>query len=93
VSAWARVTAPVLSGVLLAAAIVLAIAHYGTLLGTAPGNPAAWLLPSAFGVAALAGLCWGVYLRAWRPDVYRGIGLGAEASAARSFHATFGASS
>ena len=91
VSAWARVIAPVLSAVLLAAAIVLAIAHYGTLLGTAPGNPAAWLLPSAFGVAAVAGLCWGVYLRAWRPDVYRGIGLGTEASAARSVPANPGA--
>jgi amino acid transporter len=77
VSPWARVAAPVLSAVLLTTAIVLAIANYGTLLGTAPGNPAAWLLPSAFGVAAAAGLLWGMYLRAWRPDVYRGIGTGA----------------
>jgi hypothetical protein len=90
VSAWARVIAPVLSAVLLTVAIVLAIAHYGTLLGTAPGNSAAWLLPSAFGVAAVAGLCWGLYLRGWRPGVYAAIGLGAEASAARSVLTTPG---
>ena len=66
-SAWARMTAPALSALLLAAAIVLAIMHFGTLLGTGPGNPAAWLLPSAFGAAAVAGLCWGAFLRARRP--------------------------
>jgi len=69
-----------LSALLLAAAIVLAIMHFGTLLGTGPGNPAAWLLPSAFGVAAVAGLCWGTYLRARRPGVYATIGLGAHAA-------------
>src|SRR6266704_2575217 len=77
--AWARMTAPALSALLLAAAIVLAIWHFGTLLGTGPGNPAAWLLPSAFGVAAAAGLCWGAFLRARRPAVYATIGLGAHA--------------
>ena len=79
-SAWARMTAPALSALLLAAAIVLAIMHFGTLLGTGPGNPAAWLLPSAFGAAAVAGLCWGAFLRARRPDVYATIGLGAHAA-------------
>jgi hypothetical protein len=69
-----------LSALLLAAAIVLAIIHFGTLLGTGPGNPAAWLLPSAFGAAAVAGLCWGAFLRARRPRVYATIGLGAHAA-------------
>jgi hypothetical protein len=62
---WVRLVAPALSGVLLAGTVVLAVLHYGTLLGTAPGNPAAWLLPSAYGAAAAAGLCWGLYPRAW----------------------------
>jgi amino acid transporter len=79
-STWTRITAPALSGLLLAAAIVLAIAHFGTLLGTGPGNPAAWLLPAVFAAAALAGLCWGVFLRARRPAVYATIGLGAHAA-------------
>jgi amino acid transporter len=74
---WATITAPALSAVLLAAAIVLAIAHFGTLLGTGAGNPAAWLLPAAFGIAAVAGLSWGLFLRARRPQVYATIGLGA----------------
>ena len=79
-NAWTRMTAPALSALLLAAAIVLAIMHFGTLLGTGPGNPAAWLLPSAFGVAAVAGLGWGAFLRARRPAVYATIGLGAHAA-------------
>ena len=79
-SAWARMTAPALSALLLGGAIVLAIMHFGTLLGTGPGNPAAWLLPSAFGAAAGAGVCWGAFLRARRPQVYATIGLGAHAA-------------
>jgi amino acid transporter len=85
-SLWARMTAPALSALLLGTAIVLAIWHFGTLLGTGPGNPAAWLLPSAFAVAAVAGLGWGAFLRARRPDVYATIGLGAHAAAS---HAAF----
>ena len=79
-SLWARMTAPALSALLLGTAIVLAIWHFGTLLGTGPGNPAGWLLPSAFGVAAVAGLGWGAFLRARRPQVYATIGLGAHAA-------------
>lgn len=83
---WTRMTAPALSALLLAGAVVLAIMHYGTLLGTAPGNPAAWLLPSAYGVAAAAGLAWGIVLKKRRPGVYATIGLGhhaVQAAAAR----------
>ena len=83
-SLWARMTAPALAALLLGTAIVLAIWHFGTLLGTGPGNPAAWLLPSAFGAAAAAGLCWGAYLRARRPAVYATIGLGAHAIAGQA---------
>src|SRR5579863_173551 len=79
-SVWARLTAPALSVLLLGGAIVLAVMHFGTLLGTGHGNPAGWLLPSAFGVAAVAGLCWGAFLRARRPGVYATIGLGAHAA-------------
>jgi hypothetical protein len=75
-SVWTRMTAPALSALLLAGAVVLAIMHYGTLLGTAPGNPAAWLLPSAYGFAAAAGLAWGIVLKRRRPGVYATIGLG-----------------
>jgi hypothetical protein len=70
--------------VLLAGAVVLAITHYGTLLGTAPGNPAAWLLPAVFALAAAAGLGWAAFLRARRPAVYATIGLGAHAVTAQA---------
>jgi amino acid transporter len=83
-SPWVRMIAPALSALLLAAAIVLAITHFGTLLGTRPGNPAAWLLPSAFGAAAIAGLWWGAFLRARRPHVYATIGLGAHAATSQA---------
>ena len=79
-SMWVRMIAPALSALLLGTAIVLAIMHFGTLLGTGPGNPAGWLLPSAFGAAAVGGLCWGAFLRTRRPDVYATIGLGAHAA-------------
>jgi len=79
-SVWVRMAAPALSFLLLGGAVVLAILHYGTLLGAAPGNPATWLLPSAFGAAAVVGLCWAVFLRVRRPGVYHAIGLGHHAA-------------
>ncbi len=78
--AWVRVTAPAVSFLLLTGAVVLAVWHYGTLLGAAPGNPAAWLLPSVYGVAAIAGLTWGAALKQRRPGVYATIGLGPHAA-------------
>jgi amino acid transporter len=76
---WARLTAPALSAVCLAVIVVLAAAHYATLLGVAPGHPAAWLLPASFAVVAATGLCWAAFLRSRRPDIYGTIGLGAAA--------------
>jgi amino acid transporter len=79
-SVWARAVAPAAAALLLSGAIVLAITHFGTVLGTGPGNPAAWLLPACFGAAIVAGLGLGMYLRARRPGVYAAIGLGAHAA-------------
>jgi hypothetical protein len=73
-SAWSRLIAPAISGVILA---VLAVQHYATLLGVAPGSPAAWALPAAFAVITVTGLVWGLVLRAFRPGVYAAIGMGA----------------
>jgi amino acid transporter len=78
-SAWARLVAPALAVILLAGIVVLALQHYSTLLGVSPGSPAAWALPASYAVAAGIGLCWGVLLRARRPQVYATIGLGAHA--------------
>ena len=78
-TAWRRLIAPALAAVLLAGTVVLAMLHYGTLLGVAPGSPAAWMLPASYAVAAVIGLCWGAILRARRPQIYETIGLGANA--------------
>jgi amino acid transporter len=78
-SGWARLIAPALSAVILAAIVVLAVAHYATLLGVSPGSPAAWMLPAAFAVAAAVGLAWAAFLRSRRPDIYASLGLGAAA--------------
>ena len=78
-STWARLAAPALAVILLAGIVVLAVQHYGTLLGVSPGSPAAWALPASYAVAAGIGACWGVLLGARRPEVYATIGLGAHA--------------
>jgi hypothetical protein len=78
-SAWQRAVAPAVAAVALAVIVVLAVRYYAGLLGVAAGDPAAWLLPAAFAVAAAAGTGWGLVLRARRPGVYSEIGAGAPA--------------
>jgi hypothetical protein len=73
------VIAPALAAMLLAGIVVLAVLHYDTLLGVAPGSPAAWLLPASYAVMLAAGLGWAAVLRSRRPQVYATIGLGAHA--------------
>ena len=74
-TAWRRMTAPALTATVLTGIVVLAVLHYGTLLGVRPGSPAAWALPGSY--AVMTGLYWGLILRARRPQVYQAIGLGA----------------
>jgi hypothetical protein len=77
-----RLIAPALAAILLTAIAILAVMHYGTLLGVAPGSAAAWALPAGYGAVALAGLCWGLVIKIRRPEVYETIGLGAHAVSA-----------
>ena len=64
---------------LLAGIVVLAVAHYATLLGTGPGSPATWALP--VGVRRRRGHRAGLGgdLAGPPPGVYATIGLGAHA--------------
>jgi hypothetical protein len=82
--------APALAAVLLAGIVVLAVLHYGTLLGVAPGSPAAWMLPASYAVVAAIGLCWGAVLRIRRPQVYATIGLGAHATSGQAVPVEYG---
>jgi amino acid transporter len=81
--AWHRMIAPAISAVLLTGIVVLAVRNYSTLLGVPPGSTAAWALPASYGAVAVAGLAWGLILRARRPLVYAAIGLGPAAVTAR----------
>jgi amino acid transporter len=79
-SAWARLIAPALAAILLSGIAVLAVQHYATLLGVAPGSAPAWALPAGYAAAAAIGLGWGLIIKIRRPDVYATIGLGAHAA-------------
>jgi amino acid transporter len=89
-SAWARMIAPAVAAVLLAGMVVLAVWHYATLLGVAPGSPAAWAFPAGYAATAVAGVGWALVLRARRPQVYAAVGLGAHAVTGQTAPATPG---
>ena len=76
---WQRLIAPALAAILLTVIVVLAVLHYGTLLGVPAGATAAWALPASYAVIAAIGLAWGLILKIRRPQTYAAIGLGAHA--------------
>jgi hypothetical protein len=59
--------------------VILAIVNFDTVLGVAPDSNVRWVVPIAYGVAAVLGLLYGLFLKAQRPEVYATIGLGANA--------------
>jgi amino acid transporter len=79
-NAWRRLIAPALAAILLTGIVVLAVLHYGTLLGVPAGATAAWALPASYAAVAVIGLIWGLILKIRRPQVYAAIGLGAHAA-------------
>ncbi|MBO3742518.1 APC family permease [Actinoplanes flavus] len=76
-----RVIAPVIGAVLLLVVSYLAIDNIATLLGVEPGSTPALVVPLSFAVLFVAGVLWALYLRAARPQIYAGIGLGARSAA------------
>jgi 4-amino-4-deoxy-L-arabinose transferase-like glycosyltransferase len=79
-TAWHRLVAPAVATVLLLGMTYLALTNIATLFGVAPGSPPTWVVPAGYAVVALAGIGWALVLRAVRPRVYEGIGLGARSS-------------
>ncbi|GIF15552.1 APC family permease [Actinoplanes teichomyceticus] len=75
-----RIVAPVAGAVLLVVVSYLALDNIATLLGVEPGSKPAVVVPGAFLVVLVAGILWGVFLRSSRPQVYAGIGLGANSA-------------
>jgi amino acid transporter len=86
-SAWHRIGAPVIGTVLLVGMTYLALTNIATLFGVEPGSAPTWVVPLAYGVVALAGIAWALVLRATRPQVYAGIGLGARSATTGGFSA------
>src|SRR6266568_2463843 len=73
---WRRLIAPALAAILLTGIVVLAAAHYATLLGVPAGATAAWALPASYAGVAVTGVAWGLVLKFRRPHTYAAIGLG-----------------
>jgi amino acid transporter len=77
VSVWSARIAPGLSAVALAWVLVVTVKQFGTLLGVDPADPVRWQLPALYLLVAVAGLIWAVILKRTRPQVWAGIGRGA----------------
>lgn len=75
-SAWTRVIAPGLSAALLIAVFLVILANFDVLIGTEGGSALSWMLPALVLAPGLAGLAWGLFLKARAPEVYSGIGFG-----------------
>ncbi|MET0415903.1 MAG: amino acid permease, partial [Actinoplanes sp.] len=81
---WHRVGAPVIGTVLLLVMVYLTLDNIATLLGVEPGSTPTWVIPTTYGVVVVAGILWGLILRATRPQIYSGIGLGARSASSTS---------
>lgn len=73
-----RVVAPGLAAVGLLILFVLIVANFNVLIGLEGDSVLSWLLPAVVLVPGLVGTAWAWWLRAERPDTYRGIGAGGE---------------
>jgi amino acid transporter len=82
-NAWQRLIAPAFAAIVLTGIVILAVQNYATLLGVPNSDPAAWALPASYGVVAVTGAGWGMLLKIRQPELYAGLGLGAQAVTAR----------
>ncbi|MBV9847444.1 MAG: APC family permease [Kutzneria sp.] len=80
---WSGFAAPALSLLAMIGIVELVVANFATLLGVEPDSPLRWIFPGSFAVVAVLGIGWALILRVARPDIYRGIGLGANSVTGR----------
>jgi amino acid transporter len=72
---WRSRIAPLLSAAILVLVLAVSVAFFGDLLGTT--DPIrTWAAPTAYLIAAIAGMGWAWRLKRRRPDVYAVIGHG-----------------
>jgi amino acid transporter len=74
-TAWQRIIAPAIGTVVLFVILAVTVSNLSSLMGAEPGSVLTWLPPILIASAAVAGLIWGITLRA-RPAVYQRIGVG-----------------
>jgi hypothetical protein len=74
--AWTRVVAPGLGAAAMGALVAIVVSNLHSLIGADPGSPAVWIVPGLIGAVALAGLLAGLVVRARKPAVTAGLGLG-----------------
>ncbi|UJA19829.1 APC family permease [Thermoleophilia bacterium SCSIO 60948] len=80
-SAWSTRIAPAISGVLLTAIFILALANFNVLITSMQGAPLddrAIILPAILIGGGLIGLALGAYLKRSKPEIYARIGEGGE---------------
>ncbi|MBT2522575.1 APC family permease [Arthrobacter sp. ISL-28] len=75
---WTRRIAPGLSAFALGTIFVLVLLNFDVLIGTAGYSVLPWLLPAIALVPGVVGIVFGRYLKRSAPEVYKGIGHGAD---------------
>jgi amino acid transporter len=79
---WRRVIAPFIATGFLLVVAYLTFKNSPTLFGVDPWTGPAIVVPVVYASAFILGITWALVLRASRPEVYAGIGLGADSAAA-----------
>lgn len=77
-SVWTRMIAPGLAAIGLIILFVVIVVNFNVLIGSEGYSVLSWLLPAIVLVPGLLGTVWAWWLRAERPETYRGIGAGGE---------------
>lgn len=71
---WQRIIAPALAAALLLALLVLIIANFDRLVGSAADSALRWILPGSLVLAAVVGYLRSAVLRARKPEIYGKVG-------------------
>ncbi|SKB73421.1 amino acid/polyamine/organocation transporter, APC superfamily (TC 2.A.3) [Arthrobacter sp. 31Cvi3.1E] len=77
-SLWTRAIAPILSAAALSVIFVLVLINFDVLIGSAEFSVLPWVLPAIALVPGVVGIGFGLRLKKSAPEVYAGIGHGAD---------------
>jgi amino acid transporter len=80
---WRARIAPFLAFLLLSVVLLATLVGLGDLLQTSKDSIFQWLFPTAYALFALLGFGWALFMRGARPELYAGIGRGAEGAIAQ----------